>query len=539
MISRRIFTVASFAVLVLHSGAIGQPPDLLPSIPKGNIAVHLKPLANISSGNYGISAPGDPNRLFVVEQKGQILIMEQNGTVLPTPALDIGSRVAPPLVTTSVNDERGLLGLAFHPDYANPGTAGFRKVYTFGSEPVPVGTTPTYATPNSAPTTFKMVINEFTRDANNPNIIDPNTRREVFSYGKNASNHNGGTIAFGPDGYMYLGTGDGGNSYDSGANGNPTNNSHVPQGNAQDLTNPLGKMLRIDPIPGGSRPGSTDAVSSNGQYRIPTANPFTGPGQLRETFAYGLRNPYRFAFDDRPRGNGDLIAADVGQGNIEEIDRVTIGGNYGWVNREGTFNITRALNPDGTLQPLPVTNPPNLGFLNPTNSPEPLLNPLTIDPIRGSEIDPGTGLPRYLQYDHQDGLSITGGFVYRGSFLPELEGKYIFADLSVRNGTIGRVDGRLFYADLVTGKMEEFLLPFITDPLTNPNGYIVGQTVHGFGQDGNGEIFVFTTDAGAASGGTGGHIYALGVPEPSAFLLLGVGMSIAGCVRRRRTALDC
>jgi glucose/arabinose dehydrogenase len=521
MISKRIFSIASVAVVSLYSGAFGQL-DLLPSIPKGTVAVQLKPLANISSGAYGISAPGDPNRLFVVEQKGQILIMEQNGTVLPTPALDIGSRVAPPLVTTSVNDERGLLGLAFHPDYANPGTVGFRKVYTFGSELVPGGGAPTYATPNGAPTNFQMVINEWTRDANNPNLIDPTSRREVFSYGKNAGNHNGGTIAFGPDGYLYLGTGDGGNSYDAGANGNPTNNSHAivngnfaTQGNSLNLTNPMGKMLRIDPIAPALKPTSTDAISANGQYRIPTNMPVQVAGQLGEIYAYGLRNPYRFAFDDRPGGNGQLIAADVGQGNIEEIDRITLGGNYGWVQKEGTFLVNRVFNADGTLAP-------GGGSVNPISSPE-LPGSLIIDPISGVD---GT-----LQYDHQDGLSITGGFVYRGSFLPELEGKYIFADLSLRNlPGLGRIDGRLFYADLTTGKLEEFLLPQYA------SGFIEGQTVHGFGQDGNGELYVFATNANAASGGTGGVIYSLtSVPEPSAFLLLGVSMSLASCVRRRRT----
>jgi Glucose / Sorbosone dehydrogenase len=439
-----------------------------------------------------------------------------------------------------VNDERGLLGLAFHPDYANQGTAGYRKLYTFGSELVPVGGSSTYGTPNGAITNFQMVINEWTRDANNPNVIDPNSRREVFSYSKNASNHNGGTIAFGPDGYLYLGTGDGGNSYDAGgATGGPANNSHAivngnfaTQGNALNLTNPMGKMLRIDPIPTGSKPGSVDQVSTNGQYRIPS-NPFTGAGELREIYAYGLRNPYRFAFDDRPGGTGDLIAADVGQGNIEEINRIVPGGNYGWVNREGTFNIVRQFNPDGTLVTLNSTNNPDgYGYLIPTNSPEPLNNPLTIDPIRGTEIDPETGLNRYLQYDHQDGLSITGGFVYRGSFLPELEGKYIFADLSLRNSAQGRIDGRLFYADLVTGKMEEFVLPqFAT-------GYVENQTVHGFGQDGNGELYVFTTATGAASGGTGGLIYAItGVPEPSSMLLCFVGVGMAATIRRRRIAL--
>src|SRR5262249_6706925 len=154
-----------------------------------------------------------------------------------------------------------------------------------------------------------------------PNVIDPTSRREIISFGKNAANHNGGTIAFGPDGYLYLGTGDGGNANDVGP-------SHVePGGNAQNLTVALGKMLRIDPINPSLTNGSPNPMSANGQYRIPTTNPFQGAGQVPEIYAYGFRNPYRFAFDTV---TGNLIMGDVGQNTIEEIDRVVLGGNYGW-----------------------------------------------------------------------------------------------------------------------------------------------------------------------------------------------------------------
>lgn len=511
MVSKRFYAITSIVVLVYNATVFGQA-DLLPSIPKGTISVGLNPIANISSGDYGISAPGDPNRLFVVEQKGQILILE-NGSILPTPALDIQSLVAPPLVTTSVNDERGLLGLAFHPGYNTPSSPGYRTLYTFDSQVIPSGGSPTFAAPNGVPQTYEMVINEWKRDAINSNIIDPASRREVLSYGKNATNHNGGTIAFGPDGYLYLGTGDGGNSYDSGANGNSTNNSHVvPTGNAQVLTNPLGKMLRIDPLAPALN-ASLNPISTNGAYRIPADNPFAAAGQLNEIYAYGLRNPYRFAFDDRLGGTGDLIAADVGQGNIEEIDRIIKGGNYGWVQKEGEFLVNRVLNPDGTLAPGGGT----IGARRPE-----LSGSLLIDPIKGVD---GT-----LQYDHQDGISITGGFVYRGSLIPELIGKYVFADLAVRTAPF-RTDGRLFYADLTTGKMEEFLLPQFA------SGLVDGQTIHGFGQDGNGELYAFATAGNAASGGTSGIIYSIvAVPEPSAFVLLGLGLSLVGFARRRRVA---
>ena len=142
----------------------------------------------------------------------------------------------------------------------------------------------------------------------------------------------------GPDGYIYLALGDGGDANDVGA-------SHiVPGGNAQNLSTPLGKMLRFDPLNPALNPTSPDPVSANFQYRIPTNNPFQLAGQVPEIYAYGMRNPYRFSFD---RANGDLIQADVGQNNIEEIDRIVIGGNYGWAIKEGDFLFNRTNGPSG------------------------------------------------------------------------------------------------------------------------------------------------------------------------------------------------
>ncbi len=504
--------------LALSSGVMGQALDLLPSIKKGSIWAELHPIAtNLSAPNYGITAPGDPSRMFVVEQKGTLLVV-QNNSVLPTPALDIQSRVAPPLVTTSVNDERGLLGLAFHPGYSDPSSPGFRTLYTFGSELLAAPADVTYHAPNTAlnplfPGTavqgYKMVVNEWKRDASNPNIIDPASRREVFSYGKVAANHNGGTIAFGPDGYLYLGTGDGGNAYDV----NPVVSgailgSHIePGGNASNLSTPLGKMLRIDPIAPALKPASPDAVSANGQYRVPTTNPFQAANQVKETYAYGLRNPYRFAFDDRPGGTGRLIAADVGQGNIEEINDIVLGGNYGWRSKEGTFLVN--LTPNAAA-------PFNLIGSIGANSPE-APGSLLIDPIKGTQ--------GYLQYDHQDGISITGGFVYRGTLFPELVGKYVFGDLSLTPGV--RADGRMFYADMSTGIINEFFLGQFANGLL-PNG----ETLHGFGQDGNGELYAMVQARNVASGGSVAKIYAITVPEPSSGILLLIAS--AGTFFRRR-----
>jgi glucose/arabinose dehydrogenase len=486
------------AVLIAGSSlpARGQAQDVLPPIPKGTIAVHLQPVATgLSAPDYAISAPGDTNRLFVVEQGGLLRVI-QNGTLLPGAALDISGRVAPPLVPTNANDERGFLGLAFHPGFNDPTSPGFRTLYTYNSEPIPAGTNPTYVAPNGATQNYMNVINEWKMSPGDPNVVDVGSRRQIISFGKNAGNHNGGTIAFGRDGYLYLATGDGGNANDVGA-------SHVePGGNAQNLGIALGKMLRIDVTNPALTPTSPNPVSGNGQYRIPTDNPFQGPGQVPEVYAYGFRNPYRFSFDRG--GNGDLIVADVGQNTVEEIDRVIKGGNYGWAVKEGDFLFNRETGPNGNAGTVGARSP---------GSPAGL-----IDPISG----PGGT----LEYDHGDGISITGGFVYRGSEIPELFGKYVFGDLALHNNP-PRADGRLFYADLQDGTIHEFLLPDFANGVL-PNGL----TVHGFGQDANGELYALVTNTPAS--GTGGIVYKLSlVPEPSMLGFAGAALA-AGLLRRRR-----
>jgi|GEM_PF-1620607 len=459
-------------LVLLSASILGVSPafaalDLLPSITKGSVAIQLKEIATgMAAPDYAISPPGDTSRLFVLEQKGLILIVK-NGVLSPAPALDIQSLVSPPFVLTNANDERGLLGLAFHPGFDLPTSPGFRTLYTFNSQPF--GTGPTYAAPNGATQGFKNAVNEWKISATNPDEIDPLSRREVISFGKNANNHNGGTIAFGPDGYLYLGLGDGGNANDVGA-------SHIePGGNAQNLSTPLGKMLRFDPLNPTLTSSSADAISPNGQYRIPVSNPFQTAGQVPEIYCFGLRNPYRFSFDT----GGSLIVADVGQNNVEEIDRLVLGGNFGWPVKEGGFLFNRSTGPNGNAGTVGAHTPASPAGM--------------IDPISGPA---GT-----LQYDHEDGISITGGFVYRGSRFPELTGKYIFGDLALRSAPT-RADGRLFYADLTTGAIREFLMPQF------PAGVLPhGLTVHGFGQDGLGELYALVTNT--PSSGTGGIIYSL------------------------------
>jgi glucose/arabinose dehydrogenase len=481
-------------VLSIFSARSAAQQDVLPDIPRGDIALHLELKASgMAAPDYGINPPGDTSRMFVLEQNGLIPIMN-NGVLQPGAALDMQSRVSPPSNFGNANEERGLLGLAFHPQFNNPSSPGFHSVFTYSSEPL--GTGATFPAPNNATQNYKNVIAEWKVSNADPNVIDPNSRREIVSFGKNASNHNGGTITFGPDGYMYLGTGDGGNANDVGA-------SHIePTGNGQNLTTALGKMLRIDPINPTLTPASPDPTSSNGNYRIPADNPFIGqPNTVQEIYAYGFRNPYRFAFD--LAGNGDLIVADVGQNTVEEVDRVTKGGNYGWAVKEGDFLFNRTTNPNGAAGTVGARSP---------GSPAGL-----IDPISGPQ---GT-----LEYDHGDGISITGGFVYHGSGIPALQGKYVFGDLALHAQPV-RVDGRLFYADLQLGTIREFVLPQFAN-----NVLPLGLTVHGFGQDGNGELYALVTNTSA--NGSGGAIYQLmlDVPEPGSLTL--IASSLLFLTRRR------
>lgn len=441
-----------------------------PALTNGTIGILLAPVATgLAAPDYAVSPPGDTNRLFVVEQSGLLRII-QNGGLLPGTALDISGLISTSFNPANPNDERGFLGLAFHPGFNNPASPGYQTLYTFNSQLL--GSGPTYPAPNGASQGYKTAVNEWKVSSTNANVIDPNSRREIISFGKNANNHNGGTIAFGPDGYMYLGLGDGGNANDVGA-------SHIePGGNAQNLSTPLGKMLRFDPLNPALNPSSPDSVSTNGQYRIPASNPFQGPGQVPEIFAYGLRNPYRFSFD---RLSGDLILADVGQNNIEEIDWVVLGGNYGWAIKEGDYLFNRTNGPAGNAGT--IGTPPGNRSVG----------------LPAGLIDPISGPAGVLEYDHNEGISITGGFVYRGTAIPELVGKYIFGDLALKTAPV-RADGRIFYADLQQGTINAFFLSQFGSAIL-PNGL----TVHGFGQDEDGELYALVTNTSA--NGTGGVVY--------------------------------
>ncbi len=326
-----------------------------------------------------IKNAGD-NRLFVVEKDGFIQILNSDGTVNPTPFLNIDAKV------NSVASERGLLGLAFHPNY--PTTPKFYVNYTN--------------------TVGNTVVSSFTVSAN-PDVANT-TETILLTITQPYENHNGGCLNFGPDGYLYIATGDGGSGGD-------------PGNRAQNLNTLLGKLLRID-------------IDNGTPYGIPADNPFFNDGDdntLAEIWAYGLRNPWKFSFDSQ---TNDLWIADVGQDIYEEINMVTStasGLNYGWRCYEGnaTYNTSGC----------------------------PASNTLTF-PI--------------AEYSHNDSgnfkCSITGGYIYRGTQQPNLQGKYFFADYC--STEIG----------ILTNNSSVWSYTF-TDPFTSGNWVT-------FGEDNDGELYV-------------------------------------------------
>ncbi|MEO0612535.1 MAG: PQQ-dependent sugar dehydrogenase [Pseudomonadota bacterium] len=338
------------------------------------------------------------NRLFVAEQGGIIRIIDvDNNDALPAdPFLDITSLV------TQTGNERGLLGLAFAPDYA---TSGLFYVHT---------------TNNNGDTE----ILEFSVDPANPNRADPNSRRLILTFPQPFSNHNAGWLGFGTDGFLYIASGDGGGAGD-------------PQGNAQNTNNLLGAILRIDPT-ADDFPGDDQA-----NYAIPLTNPFINSAERDEIFAYGLRNPFRASVDFE---TGDLYIGDVGQGLIEEIDRIEAGSsgqNFGWNILEGTRAFSGG-STNGLRAPI-------------------------------------------AEYPHVDspigGFSVTGGYVHRGG-VDALIGRYVFADFVSSN------IWSLPVADIVDGiTIPATDFTNITEDLNPPNnGMIVN--ISSFAEDDRRALYI-------------------------------------------------
>jgi glucose/arabinose dehydrogenase len=322
--------------------ALGTPASR-PSLDA--VRVRLARIATLEQPLALAVRAGDP-ALYVAEKAGRVVAI-RGGEVDPAPILDLTGQV-------SLGAEQGLLGLAFSPDG--------RFLYVNLTD----------AIGDTRVSEFRM------RDGR----ADPSSRRDVLFVDQPYSNHNGGNLVFGPDGYLYIGLGDGGSAGD-------------PQGNAQSLSTLLGKMLRISPRPAGGRP-----------YGIPADNPFVGrPGARPEIWAYGLRNPWRYSFD---RLSGDLWIGDVGQSSWEEVDLHAVGSrpgaNYGWDRMEGAH------------------------------------------PFEGASPPAGAVPPAYEYGRSRGTCAVTGGYVYRGAAIPNLVGTYVFADfclgeleaLRSRNGRVMR-----------------------------------------------------------------------------------------------------
>ena len=453
------------ATLVLLAAAAAWWPSTLlaqpipQKIPHGPGQVTLQPIVTgLTAPLVAAHAPGDSTRMFVVEQNGVVKLV-QNGIVQGTPFLDTTGTTVP---MRPGYDERGLLGLEFDPNFNNVGTPGYRRLFTWTSDVTQPN--PTYPLTTPGPVDHQNVLSSWRVSATNPNVVDPASRQVLMRIDHPQFNHDAGDLKFGPDGYLYFGDGDGGAGNDVGPGHNPT------IGNARDINSPLGKIHRID-VNGTSR----------GNYGIPADNPYAG-GTVPEIYAIGFRNPYRFSFD-----GSRLLVADVGQNNIEEVNDVVKGGHYGWNLKEGTFKYDPVAN---TVSPDQTGLPPGL-----------------VDPI--------------VQYDHDEGIAIVGGFVYRGDRMPWLEGKYVFGDFGT---TFSAPTGRLFYADLATGAINEFIL-------TNNNDAPLGRFVKGMSEGPNGEIYLLASTALGPSGTTG-VIFEI-VPEPTTLLTGGAFVMLLGRRSRR------
>lgn len=361
---------------------------LLLAIPLFSQDVEIEPFATGLTNPVGIENAGD-DRLFVVERRGFIQVLSATGELFMDPFLDIDA------IVTNNGGESGLLGLAFHPDYSTNGYFYVNYINNSGN----------------------TVVSRFTASSPTSNTADAGSELVLMTIDQPFSNHNGGHIAFGPNGYLYIGTGDGGSGGD-------------PGDRAQNLTVPLGKLLRID----------VDNTSNGNNYAIPIDNPFNGSTTLvEEIWSYGLRNPWRFSFD---RDTGEIWIADVGQNAIEEINMVPLSStalNYGWRCYEGDAAYNLADCPPASNLQFPVA-----------------------------------------QYTHNSSgafkCSITGGFRYRGTAQPSLEGLYFFADYCSDEIGILEYDG----ADWNMSFTEQY----------SGNGWTT------FGEDMNGEIYI----AGISSG---------------------------------------
>jgi len=578
--------VVRLAVCALWLGILATNVDSVRAVDKWAVETVAEGLA---APNLAIHAGDGSGRLFVVDQAGQIRIIDANGDLLPTPFLDLADRmVSLGIFGPGTFDERGLLGLAFHPEFVSnrrfyvyysapqpapdpltfeggdpiPGDVSFSGNFVIGTqfqprlycsgtrafevpangsasitfaEPViscrfflvhkpgaTAGTvtpvlddgsslasiTSNLATFQCDPNNFFEVmdfnlpiigvkrldlragsgtgltlflddleiqrfdhlsrVSEFLVSSGDPNVANPNSERVIFEGDQPQFNHNSGTLAFGPDdGLLYISFGDGGNGNDVG----PFHNDAI--GNGQDTTRLNGSILRID-VDSDDFPGDPDR-----NYGIPASNPFAAtPGcadGCDEIFAYGLRNPFRCSFD--AGGDHDFFCGDAGQDLFEEVSIVGLGQNMGWRIKEGTH----CFDPDDPFNPPDTCPDVGLGG-------EPL-------------VDPIIEYPHFEDNDNQTGpigQVVIGGFVYRGSDFPALAGRYVFGDFS-RPPFGGPSDGSLFLGTETAPGVWQRTEPFVA----NGDDGRIKLSVHGFGQDADGEVYVCTSGTGTPFGTTG------------------------------------
>eukprot|EP00117_Sycon_ciliatum_P041276 scpid19666/ scgid30222/ HHIP-like protein 1 len=355
------------------------------------------------------SSKDGTGRMFIGEQKGIIKVMTKTGKVLSEPYLDITRSVG---THNGRGDERGLLGLEFHPNFR-----WNSKFYTYYSHYTRSGK-------------HYSRVSQWTQSRDDANLANHSSERIVLQFTQPQSNHNGGQVTFGPDGYLYVFSGDGGGAGDK----------HGENGNAQDMSNLLGKVLRID----------VNVNHPQALYAVPYDNPFTGLANTRsEIYAYGLRNPWRCSFD---RGNaltgsgaGRLFCGDVGQRKREEIDLIVKGGNYGWRGLEGNLCYDKKLCKQ--------------------------LRETSVLPIH--------------DYGRDIGRSVTGGYVYRGCQWPNMEGRYFYGDYS---------SGKLFSLtedpQSPTGWVNKEVCLGSSKTCTNRMTGQLPRAILSFGEDEQGEIYI-------------------------------------------------
>ena len=379
----------------------------------------------------------DSGRLLIVDQIGSIHVLNKDGTLADTLFLDLRSRL------TKLNegfDERGVLGLALHPDFKSN-----RKFYVYYSAPRQASAKEDWD--------HTSHVSEFKVTADNPARADHDSERVILTIDQPYFNHNGGRLVFGPDGYLYIGVGDGGNASDIGRG-----RSEI--GNGQDLSVLMGKILRID-------------VDKGDPYGIPSDNPFKDGQGRPEIFAYGLRNPWGISFDRG--GEHEFFAVDIGQTLYEEVNLIRKGGNYGWNIREGNI----CFDPQNPKEP--AKDCPDKAANG-----DPLIGPIMVYKNKNG----------FRRDEFAHGISVTGGYVYRGNAIPGLQGKYIYADWS---GNWALPDGVLL-AGTRDGDGNWSMSPIALEGTRagRLTAYVVAMA-----EDALGELYVLTNGRNSLAGKTG------------------------------------